>query len=246
MPRSIDVPVCIERLKSALHGVFANLQELSGEVERIWSVCDSLQRKPSSRDLAALRSLIDAQLQSRGTCANGSGVVVEPGELSDQPMYLEWSRLADNHKTLPLMLNFNQRSESFYNYLSMPWFTRPRDTGKAAIEGPYVDLYGADMYVLTYTLPIFFKGRFIGIAGADLPLHQIERVLIRNLMRLPHEALLVSAEGRVIAANTADWATGDLATRLMGTDGAECYALDDDVLGWQLICLPQALTLSAA
>lgn len=246
MPSPIDVPLCIERLNAALFGVFANLNALSDEVQRIWRLCDEQQRKPSSRDLALLRELIDAQLLGRGTCAHGSGVVVEPGELSDQPMYLEWWRLAGADKTLPLMLNFNQRSESFYNYLNMPWFTGPRETGKAAVEGPYVDLYGADMYVLTFTLPIFFEGRFIGVAGADLPLHQIERVLISSLMRLPHEALLVSAEGRVIAANTAEWSTGDLATRIMRDDGAECFPLDNDLLGWQLICLPQPLVLSAA
>ena len=92
----------------------------------------------------------------------------------------------------------------------------------------------------------FFEGRFIGVAGADLPLHQIERVLIRSLMRLPQEALLVSAEGRVIAANTADWSTGDLAMRVMRDEGTECYPLDNDLLGWQLVCLPQPLALSAA
>ena len=70
--------------------------------------------------------------------------------------------------------------------------------------------------------------------------------MIRSLMRLPQEALLVSAEGRVIAANTADWSTGDLATRVMGDEGAECYPLDNDLLGWQLVCLPQPLALSAA
>jgi hypothetical protein len=246
MPSPIDVALCIERLNSALYDVYANLNELGDEVQRIWGHCASQQRKPSSRDLAPLRELIDAQLLGRGTCAHGSGVVVEQGELSDQPMFLEWWRLADNDKTLPLMLNFNQRSESFYNYLNMPWFTGPRETGKAAVEGPYVDLYGADMYVLTFTLPIFFEGRFIGVSGADLPLHQIERVLISSLMRLPREALLVSAEGRVIAANTAEWSTGDLASRIMRDDGAACYPLDNDLLGWQLVYLPQPLVLSAA
>ncbi|KRW58817.1 PDC sensor domain-containing protein [Pseudomonas sp. TTU2014-080ASC] len=246
MPGSIDVPVCIERLNSTLHGVFANLQELSQEVERIWTLCDKQKRKPSSRDLSQLRELIDDQLLGRGTCAHGSGVVMEPGELSDQPMYLEWWRLAGTEKTLPLMLNFNQRSESFYNYTSMPWFSGPRESGKGTVEGPYVDLYGSDMYVLTCTIPIFFNQRFIGVAGADLPLHQIERVLISCLMRLPHEALLVSATGRVIVANTADWAAGDLALRIMQSDGAECYPLDNDMLGWQLVCLPQPLALSAA
>lgn len=244
MSSGIDVSICIERLNSAFYDVFANLQLLAGETQRIWEFCASQQRKPCARDLSVLRDLIDAQLLERATCVHGSGVVVEPGELSDQSMHLEWWRLTDANKTLPLMLNFNQCSESFYNYMSMPWFLGPRSTGCATVDGPYVDLYGADMYVLTCAVPIFFHERFIGVAGSDLPLHEVERLLISTLMHLSHEALLVSTAGRVIAANTADWSTGDLALSAMQADGTVCHSLGDATLGWQLVCLAKPLALA--
>lgn len=44
------------------------------------------------------------------------------------------------------------------------------------------------MYVLTFTMPIVVQGRFIGVAGLDLSLHNLERLLVRSLMRLEHEA----------------------------------------------------------
>ncbi|HHJ4328527.1 TPA: hypothetical protein ACQJWO_005852, partial [Klebsiella pneumoniae] len=81
MSSGIDVSICIERLNSAFYDVFANLQLLAGETQRIWEFCASQQRKPCARDLSVLRDLIDAQLLERATCVHGSGVVVEPGEL---------------------------------------------------------------------------------------------------------------------------------------------------------------------
>lgn len=239
MNEMIDLPTCATRLDNALADVFTKLQGLADDAALVWAECAKEQRKPSARDLSVLKAKIDALLLDKRACIYGTGVVVEPGELSDKQMFIEWWRLAGSEKTLPLKLNFNQASENFYNYQNMPWFSVPRSIGDRSVAGPYVDLYGSNMYILTFSLPIYFEGRFIGVVGADLPLHRFERVLIANLMRLPNETLLISADGRVVAANTANWVMGDLAGRLLNDVDCHRQKLGDNVLGWSLLSLPQ-------
>jgi hypothetical protein len=246
MQSSLEIPVCVERLQGVFSGVFANLLALSQQVDLLWQRCAGEARRPTSRDLSQLRELIDQQLLQRNSPAYGAGVLVEPGELGDREMYLEWSRLAGAERTLPLMLNFNQRSDSFYNYLNMPWYSGPRETGNTAVEGPYVDLYGSDMYVLTFTLPIRFADRCIGVAGADVPLPNVERALLSSLLRLPCNALLVSAQGRVIATNTADYSAGELVVKLRQSRQWQAHALEDGLQGWQLLCEDRSRLQSAA
>ena len=231
---------CARQLNSTLESIFSQVRQLVDETLELWERVLAEGRQPNAKDLALLRPAIDRQLLATGAFGCGGGVILEPGSLSDQHMHLEWWYLADAGKTLPLRPNFDRRRENFYDYTAAPWFSRPRDSGTSSVEGPYVDLYGTNMYVLTFTMPIFVQGRFIGVAGLDLSLHNVERMLVRSLMRLEHEAVLVSADGRVIASNTANWMVGDLAQALLNTlpvDGVR-LALAESEAGWSLVRLP--------
>lgn len=231
---------CARQLNSTLQTIFSQVRHLVDETCELWARVLAEGREPGAKDLALLRPAIDQQLLVTGAFGCGGGVILEPGCLSDREMHLEWWYLADAGKTLPLRPNFDRRRENFYDYTAAPWFSRPRDSGKSSVEGPYVDLYGTNMYVLTFTMPIFVQGRFVGVAGLDLSLHNVERMLVRSLMRLEHEAVLISADGRVIASNTANWMVGDLAPKLL--DPARCegerLVLAEPEAGWSLIILP--------
>ncbi|KJK08129.1 MULTISPECIES: cache domain-containing protein [Pseudomonas] len=231
---------CAQQLDSTLGTIFSQVRQLVEETCTLWERVLSEGRQPTARDLALLRPAIDQQLLATGAFGCGGGVIVEPNCLADREMHLEWWYLADAGKTLPLRPNFDQRRENYYDYTAMPWYSRPRDSGKSVVEGPYVDLYGTNMYVLTFTMPILVQGQFIGVAGLDLSLHNVERLLVRSLMRLEHEAVLISADGRVIASNTANWMVGDLALTLLNTlpkDGLR-LALAESEAGWSLVRLP--------
>lgn len=231
---------CARQLNSTLESIFSQVRQLVDETIGIWERVLTEGRVPNVKDLALLRPAIDQQLLATGAFGCGGGVIIEPGSLSDQAMHLEWWYLADAGKTLPLRPNFDRRRENFYDYTAAPWFSRPRDSGNSSVEGPYVDLYGTNMYVLTFTMPIFVQGRFVGVAGLDLSLHNVERMLVRSLMRLEHEAVLVSADGRVIASNTANWMVGDLAPRLLDpslSHGVRVVLAEPEG-GWSLIRLP--------
>ncbi|MBH3427134.1 cache domain-containing protein [Pseudomonas alkylphenolica] len=231
---------CARQLNSTLETIFSQVRQLVDETCELWERVVAEGRQPVAKDLALLRPAIDRQLLATGAFGCGGGVILEPGSLADREMHLEWWYLADAGKTLPLRPNFDRRRENFYDYTAAPWFSRPRESGTSSVEGPYVDLYGTNMYVLTFTMPIFVQGQFIGVAGLDLSLHNVERMLVRSLMRLAHEAVLISADGRVIASNTANWLVGDLAPKLLEPDNSEAVrlVLAEPEAGWSLISLP--------
>jgi len=232
--------VCARQLNSTVGTIFSQVRQLVNETVELWTRVLAEGRQPASKDLALLRPAIDAQLLATGAFGCGGGVIVEPGCLADREMHLEWWYLTDGDKTLPLRPNFDRRRENFYDYTNMPWYARPRDSRNSSVEGPYVDLYGTNMYVLTFTMPIIVDDRFIGVAGLDLSLHNVEKMLIRSLMCLANEAVLISTEGRIIASNTANWMVGDLAPKLLDPAPMKGVrlVLEEPEAGWSLIQLP--------
>lgn len=228
---------CAQRIDVSIGNIFAQIGTLAEAVDRTWR--EAAGKPVSSQDLASLRPLIETCLTQSGACLQGCGVVLQPGVLQDREMYLEWRQLGSGGRAVPLSLNFNRRCENFYDYRDMPWFASPRDNGRSSVVGPYVDLYGQDMYILTFSSPILVDGRFIGVAAADIALNRFERVVTAKLMHLDNEALILSREGRVVAANTANFIAGEMASVGFATD-AHCLRapLAEQSAHWTLVQLP--------
>lgn len=235
-----DLSECARRIDVSISNIFAQIATLATAVTQLWRQVEANGKAVGSGDLAGLRPLIETCLTQPGACLQGCGVVLQPQALQDQEMYLEWRQLGAGGRTVPLSLNFNRRCENFYDYRDMPWFATPRDSGRSSVVGPYVDLYGQDMYILTFSTPIQIDGRFIGIAGADIALNRFERVITANLMRLSHEALILSGEGRVVATNTANFTAGEIANLGFGS-GADCQraSLAEQSAHWTLVQRPE-------
>ncbi len=232
-----NLQTCVDSVAQAIDGVFARLQELEHQVRNIWAVHDTAAGAISRRDFKVLRPLIDAHLHASRDGVQGTGVVLEPGALPDTELYLEWHQIHPNGRTSPLDLNFNRSSDRYYNYLEMPWFRQPREHGKRVVVGPYVDLYGQDMYILTFAQPIHIEGKFVGVAGADVALDRFETVLMRALLKLDHEALLLTGQGRVVTANTARYGVGELALNLPALldDAGQLIDLGVEGIDWRLL-----------
>ncbi|RHW20016.1 cache domain-containing protein [Pseudomonas jilinensis] len=239
---------CISRIDVSISNIFAQIDILAREVCAIWQQQGSPGKAPAARDLKSLRPLIDSHLAAPRSCLQGTGVVLEPNVLQDQEMYCEWRHLTTNGRIAPLDLNFNRSSDSYYNYRDMPWFTRPRSTGQRVVIGPYIDLYGQDTYILTFAQPLNVDGRFIGIAGADIALGRFERILVSGLLKMSHEAFIVTDEGRVVAANTANWTAGELARHAMSRSENHCTVVDlgEQASHWALVQRPCIRQLAGA
>jgi hypothetical protein len=196
--------------------------------------------------------------------ADGAGVVAAPGVVSGRERHLEWwqrSAAGDGSADAysRIRLNLDPESIDLYDYLVMDWFTVPQAEGRRYVYGPFIDFSGADRSILAMTIPIFAPvggnggngeagradgesngrsryGEFLGVAGADIRMSQLEPALLAILRPLACPAVLATAERRVIAANTARWIVGTRLDRLprLGYDGFTDVAEIGADSGWLL------------
>jgi hypothetical protein len=209
---------CGESVRGAVESVFASLDALETEARARLREVKARGRQPRTGDLAPLRPVIQSLLGSQEGRFDGTGVVMAPDVLSDARLYLEWWQWAGAKGFRPVHLNLNPRSENYYDYTLKPWFTIPRDEGHGTVMGPYVDLHGADLYILTFTRPLVVDGAFVGVVGADVPVSGFEQLVVPALKQLGCDAVVITGEGRVLAANTPVWAVGALARDLLGQE----------------------------
>ena len=55
-----------------------------------------------------------------------------------------------------------------YNYPAQQWFTQPKQLNRAVWSHPYFDEGGGNITMITYSIPVFSDGRFLGIITTDL------------------------------------------------------------------------------
>jgi hypothetical protein len=235
-----ELSQCATLINASVRNVFKGLNDMSAQVLSIWERLCCETKRPSQGDLEPLLPIVRQILHSESLKLHGAGVVFAPGELEDREMHLEWWCRTQKEEIQPLRLNFNSRSDRFYDYPHMPWYTRPRQTRQPSIDGPFVDLYGTEQYIVAFSVPIFFADRFIGVAAADISLHSLEPLLVRSLMRVSNEALLLNAEGRVLAANTPSWLAGDLIRGTLSQDNEQgrVLSLIDTSSYWSVVERP--------
>ncbi|HQR26947.1 MAG TPA: cache domain-containing protein [Nocardioides sp.] len=160
----------------------------------------------TERSLAPLEKAIAPRLAAHPSLA-GMGFVAAPGVIGGLERYLLWWQRS-GEDLARLRLNLETTSVDVYDYLQMEWFQVARDHGGRAAFGPYVDYAGSGLYVVTASVPVVLDGSFLGVAGADIEMAQLERRLIAVLRTSPLEALVVGGERRVLASNTPRWVVG--------------------------------------
>jgi hypothetical protein len=137
----------------------------------------------------------------------GMGFVAAPSVVEGRERYMAWWQ-RHNERVARLRLNFDPTSIDVYDYLQMDWYQLAQRGQQRIAYGPYVDYSGSDMYTITATIPVIADGVFLGVAGADLVVGDIERRLIEVLRHTGDDAVVVNTERRVIAANTPRWLVG--------------------------------------
>lgn len=188
--------------------IFSSLDEIAVGLREVFDSADACGRLAGTPDVQGLRPLLLQHLARHGRLYDGTGVVIEPGTLTDQDRYLEWWRAPGPRR---LSLDLDPGSETFYDYTQMEWFAVPRDTGQRVASGPWVDYSGADRYVVTFARPVFDgRGRFVGVAGADVPLTGLEQAVMPALRSAAADLALVNGRGRVVASSSAAVAPGTL------------------------------------
>lgn len=160
----------------------------------------------TERHLGTVMDHIDVAI-AEDAVAVGMGFVAAPDTVEGRDRFMAWrQRLGE--KVVRLQLNFDPTSVDVYDYLEMEWFQLAEQGRERVAFGPYVDYSGAGLYVVTLTIPVIIDGAFVGVVGADLVAHELEKRLVGALQTCPLDAVVISAERRVIATNTPRWVAG--------------------------------------
>ena len=123
-----------------------------------------------------------------------------------------------------IRLNLDPESVDLYDYLDMDWFTVPGER-RATSTGPTSTSPAptgtcspspSPSSTAPWCRPAAVAGEheFLGIAGADIRMSHLEPELLAMLRPVPAPAVLVTAERRVVAANTPRWISGTRLDRL--------------------------------
>ena len=190
-------------------GVFDAVEQTRSDTAALLARVAAEGRRPVTADLAALRPGLHLRL-IRQELVSGVGFVSAPGLLADVPAWLEWWQSDAGGDVRPLLLDLDPRTSAYSDYTHWDWFTLPRDTGRRAVAGPYVDYLCSDEYSLTLSAPVTVAGEFAGVAAADVYLRHFEATIGPALRRIHGPAYLVNPRGRIAASNTASRLAGSL------------------------------------
>ena len=210
-----ELGTALARVRAELEDVFCHLDQVAAALVAERASCRRAGEELTPDRLARLRDVIQSQL-GKLPAAAGAGVVAAPGVVAGRERHLEWWQRGAGGGYTPLRLNLDQASIDLYDYLDMDWFTVPRTLHRRCVYGPYIDFTCADRYVLTMTMPVVAGDRavagaspqFLGVVGADIAMSHFEPGLLSILRSVPAAAVLVTADRRVIAANTPQWIAG--------------------------------------
>lgn len=206
---------------AGLTAVAAALDELTGEalglVRRIHDLATGrldVDRPRLKADLAPVGELVVPELGRAGALVQGAGVVLEHHVLSDAEWWLEWFAIGSDGRPQRLSVQTDPGGVSSYEYEHLPWFAIPRETGRRHLTGPYVDYLCTEDYTLTFTEPVLAGSAFLGVAGADVSVAELERRLLPTLRAAADRVAVVNTHGRILASNRGRDICGELIEEL--------------------------------
>ncbi|MGD9517407.1 PDC sensor domain-containing protein [Mycolicibacterium sp.] len=191
-----------EDASRSLEPIYELLGQIADEVLR----CLPPRATLSEAHFSTLHRSLAERLQ-REHAVWGMGFIAAPFVVDGLERYMAWWQ-RNNDRVARLRLNFDPTSIDVYDYLQMDWYQMAKRGQARVAYGPYVDYSGSDMYTITATIPVVADGIFLGIAGADLVVGEVERKLLEVLGQADEDAVVVNTERRVIAANTSRWFVG--------------------------------------
>ncbi len=204
--RDIDLIRAARVIEKIIENIFSTLQQGAAEAEELWSRTADAAGTVTIADLAELRPKIEARLNAN-SFFDGAGLVVDPSALRGVTGYQEWWRPTGDgaFEFLDVKSSFGEKP---YDYTTMSWFTGASH-GYNSVRGPYVDLAGSDLYVLTFAAPARYHQLFIGASAADITVSAFEGLAITELSRLDTEVVVVNSASRVVMSNSAEYCAGE-------------------------------------
>ncbi len=148
---------------------------------------------------------VEAMLADSTANIAGGGFVAASGLLPSGGSFMAWWQ-GDAVDRVDALANLSMTAA--HRYLDADWYRGPISTGQLTVTGPYIDLLCTDEFALTYTCPVPWTGAS-AIAGIDVTVAALERILFRPLSALGDRAALINAEGRAIVTAAPAEVPGD-------------------------------------
>ncbi|MEY4458270.1 MAG: hypothetical protein RIS25_863 [Actinomycetota bacterium] len=209
--------------------VYTDLDTLAANIGDALSASKRNRTHLTIADLKSVRDVATAFLAANPT-AEGAGVILSPGTVDATHGAIEWWRHSDDGPNSKVLFNLTPDSGSYYDFENLPWFETVARTGHRAITGPYMDYGGMDQYILTLTVPLYVNGTLVGMAGCDIEVRDLEKVMVPILRRIPGDAALVSEENIVVLGNSGRYLVGNRVRTIPADGGAVTLPLDDVTL----------------
>lgn len=149
----------------------------------------------------------------------GAGFIAALDSLADARSHLAWWQGVDRSQ---LVLAVQSLTKQHIDYSELEWYRVPQQTGAAHVAGPYVDYLCSDEYTITIASPVVLEGTFVGVAGLDLLIDQVERDLTPRLAQLGDDISVVNGIGRVLLSTSSRRETGD-SIRGEAREGLACF-----------------------
>jgi sigma-B regulation protein RsbU (phosphoserine phosphatase) len=87
-----------------------------------------------------------------------------------------------------------------YDYLHSAWYYKVKQSGKPAWSEPYFDKGGGEVYMSTYSYPVFdLKHHFLGVVTADVKLNTLSRKIQQLAKNKVEHIFLVSKSGFLLS-----------------------------------------------
>jgi hypothetical protein len=191
-----------------IDGVFAQVKSVRDALADCFRVLseDGLPR----RDITAIQPRLQIELRNSHGLLRGIGVVLAPGVLMDARLWIDWWVMNDAGGVQAAAFDFDQHSLNFNDYTVAEWYRSPQQGHERCLIGPYVDFNGLNDYIVTATMPVDIEGHFVGVAGADLRLDEIERRLYAGSRRSGGELVILNSSDRIVASTSVRYIAGSL------------------------------------
>jgi PAS domain S-box-containing protein len=192
--------------KKASQMAEASIEDLALRVENFFDRADALTRgiashqkvlgrEPNADTMEFLHALLDATPPAQ---AQGVYIAFEDKDYRREDA-IQWVRR--NGKTSRLDYDYHDKRNERCEWY---WGARSKKEGEIAVSRPYFDEGGANIAMVSVTRPIYDrKGAFIGVAGVDLDMKELIRVIQSFAAGTEEmgdsESYLVSQDERVFA-----------------------------------------------
>ncbi len=190
----VQMTYLMENIKSKINIEFANHEKLAENISKIYSLNQDKMSKIDYKDLIS-----EVLRLNKNTL--GSGIWIEPYKYNRNEKFFGPYVYKDGSK---LVYTIDYEKEE-YNYPSQDWYIETKaipENSSGSLGSNWTDPYYDDqtgITMITTTVPIFDKGKFIGVVSADYDLVSIQEMVSNIKIGKEGTVLLADSSGVIIA-----------------------------------------------